>query len=120
MLEGNRNQNISEFATFLDVPAPQIDRRLTLRSMSEDMIGQRSDNNLWEMGSVFVGQIILEGWLTITCLWVPLGTSTKHLFCNLHVLIKTLNPMFVVSTLGSSVADYAIFFLTASYNIILQ
>jgi len=29
MAEGNRNQNISEFATALDLPAPQIDRRLT-------------------------------------------------------------------------------------------
>jgi hypothetical protein len=46
MPQGNRNQNISEFATSLDVPAPQIDRRLTLRSMLEDMIGQGSHNNL--------------------------------------------------------------------------
>jgi hypothetical protein len=50
MAEGNRNQNISEFATALDLPAPQIDRRLTLRSMLEDMIGQGSHNNLGENG----------------------------------------------------------------------
>jgi len=50
MPEGNRNQNISEFATSLDLSAPQIDRRLTLRSMLEDMIGQGSHNNLGENG----------------------------------------------------------------------
>jgi hypothetical protein len=48
MPEGNRNKNISEFATALDLSAPQIDRRLTLRSMLEDMIGQGSHNNKWQ------------------------------------------------------------------------
>jgi hypothetical protein len=50
MPEGDRNKNISKFATALDMPAPQIDRRLTSRSMLEDMIGQGSHNNLGKNG----------------------------------------------------------------------